>query len=112
VKRAKYEPAAGVGRHFPRIYEIVRMVPAGRVVSYGMVAALTDRCTPRIVGYAMASIPEGSDVPWHRVINSQGRISLRAGADLQRKMLEAEGVVFDELGRVDLKRFAWEGPGA
>ena len=98
-------------RHFPRIYAVVRKVPVGRVVSYGMVAALIDRCTPRIVGYAMASVPEGSDVPWHRVINSQGRISLREGAELQRRLLEAEGVVFDERDRVDLKRFGWKGPG-
>jgi methylated-DNA-protein-cysteine methyltransferase-like protein len=109
VKRALREPATA--RHFPRIYALVRQVPAGRVVSYGMVAAMVDRCTPRIVGYAMASVPAGSDVPWHRVINSQGRISLRDGAELQRRLLETEGVVFDERGRVDLKRFAWKGPG-
>jgi methylated-DNA-protein-cysteine methyltransferase-like protein len=65
-----------------------------------------------MVGFAMASIPPGSDVPWHRVINSRGTISLRSGSDghdVQRGMLESEGVVFDECGRVDLERYL--GPG-
>jgi methylated-DNA-protein-cysteine methyltransferase-like protein len=67
-----------------------------------------------MVGYAMASTPSGSDVPWHRVINSRGTISLSPESDghqLQRAMLESEGVVFDERGRVDLERFGWTGPG-
>jgi methylated-DNA-protein-cysteine methyltransferase-like protein len=94
---------------------IVRLIPSGRVATYGQIAAIEGRCTPRMVGYAMSSIPEGSDVPWHRVINSRGKISLPAGSDghaLQRAMLESEGVAFDEAGRVDLGRFGWRGPGA
>lgn len=96
------------------IYDIARLIPAGRVATYGQIAAFVGRCTPRMVGYAMASIPPGSDVPWHRVINSRGTISLRSGSDghaAQRGMLESEGVVFDERGRVELKRFGWTGPG-
>jgi methylated-DNA-protein-cysteine methyltransferase-like protein len=90
------------------------MIPVGRVASYGQIAAFEGTCTPRMVGYAMASIPSGSDVPWHRVINSRGTISLPSGSDghqLQKAMLESEGVVFDESGRVDLRRFGWTGPG-
>jgi methylated-DNA-protein-cysteine methyltransferase-like protein len=67
-----------------------------------------------MVGYAMASLPSGSDVPWHRVINSRGAISLgreEGGYEIQRALLESEGVVFDESGHVDLTRFGWKGPG-
>jgi hypothetical protein len=62
----------------------------------------------RWVGGAMAACPEG--VPWQRVINSQGKISLRPGGYEQRRLLEAEEVLFDEKGRVNLKRFGWNGP--
>jgi methylated-DNA-protein-cysteine methyltransferase-like protein len=58
----------------------------------------------------MAACPK--DVPWQRVLNSKGEISLRAGAAEQRRLLEAEGVVFDDKGRVDLARFGWQGPEA
>ncbi len=97
-----------------RIYEVARMVPSGRVATYGQIAEIAGGCTPRMVGYAMAAAPFGSDVPWHRVINSQGRISVRGDggeSPEQRAMLEAEGVVFSEGGRVDLKEFCWTGPG-
>jgi methylated-DNA-protein-cysteine methyltransferase-like protein len=63
-----------------------------------------------MVGGAMAACP--ADVPWQRVINSQGKVSLRkgGGGEEQRRLLEAEGVLFDEKERVDLSEFAWEGP--
>jgi methylated-DNA-protein-cysteine methyltransferase related protein len=67
-----------------------------------------------MVGYAMAALPPGSGVPWHRVINSRGEISLAPEGDgyqVQRALLESEGVVFDERGRIDLARFGWAGPG-
>lgn len=66
----------------------------------------------RMVGYAMHSVPSGSDIPWHRVVNSQGTISRHPDpsfACIQRSLLEREGVVFDEGGRIDLARFAWRG---
>jgi methylated-DNA-protein-cysteine methyltransferase-like protein len=103
-----------VGVH-ESIRRIVMLVPRGRVATYGQIAAIEGRCTPRMVGYAMSSVPEESGVPWHRVINSRGTISLSPGSDgyaLQRAMLESEGVVFDDRGRVDLSRFGWQGPGA
>jgi methylated-DNA-protein-cysteine methyltransferase-like protein len=102
-----------------RVWEIVRQIPPGQVTSYGQIAAMIpppqgmdpksyDAFASRWVGGAMAACPQ--DVPWQRVINSQGRLSLRAGAEKQRELLEAEGVKFDERGRVDLKRFGWQGP--
>ncbi len=97
-----------------RIYRVVRMVPKGRVATYGQIAEIAGGCTPRMVGYAMAAVPFGSNVPWHRVINSQGRISVRGDgreSPEQRAMLEAEGVVFSGSGRVSLKEYGWTGPG-
>lgn len=93
-----------------RIYAIVRQVPIGRVTTYGAVAKVTGGCTARQVGYAMAATPEGSDIPWQRVINSQGKISPHGfgyGSAIQRKLLEEEGILFDRSGRVDLKIFGW-----
>ncbi len=97
---------------YDRIYEVVRHIPPGRVATYGQIAAIVGRCTPRSVGYAMAAVPGRSDVPWHRVINSRGEISARregGGEVQQRQLLEAEGVYFDALGRVDFYRVGWTG---
>ena len=94
------------------IYEVVKTIPAGVVATYGQVAAIVG-CGPRLVGYALASLPAGMDVPWQRVINSQGKISTRSdgAADLQqREALIREGIVFSLKGTVDLKRFGWDGP--
>ncbi|MFH1501477.1 MAG: MGMT family protein [Candidatus Eisenbacteria bacterium] len=100
------------GGHHERVYRVVRSIPEGKVASYGQVAAIAGRCTPRMVGYAMASVPAGSDVPWHRVINSRGGLSLRGdGYEMQMALLRSEGVVFDADGRVDLSEFGWSGPG-
>ena len=98
---------------FSRVYELVRMIPPGKVATYGQIARYLDRCTPRMVGFAMAALPGESGVPWQRVINSKGMISVRANGDsdmMQRVLLEAEGVIFDEKGRVDLALVQWEGP--
>lgn len=95
---------------------MVQRVPRGRVTTYGHVAALCGKPrAARTVGWALHALPEGSDVPWHRVINAQGGISIsKVGIPpaLQRALLEAEGVKFDRDGRVDLKRWAWSGPRA
>lgn len=96
------------------IYDVVSAIPRGRVATYGQIAAIVDRCTPRLVGYAMASLPHGRGVPWHRVINSRGEISFATGSEgyqTQRGMLESEGIIFDERGKIDLKEFGWTGPG-
>ena len=92
------------------IYELVRQIPKGRVATYGQIARLAKwGRRARHVGWAMHACPD--DVPWHRVINSKGEISARARSDsheLQRLLLEAEGVRFDDRGRVDLGRFLWK----
>jgi methylated-DNA-protein-cysteine methyltransferase-like protein len=98
---------------FECVYRLVRQVPPGRVTSYGAIARMLGHPrAARTVGWALHALPPGSDVPWQRVINSQGRISTRCrehGAGRQRALLEAEGVVFDDRDRVDWSRFGWEG---
>jgi methylated-DNA-protein-cysteine methyltransferase-like protein len=93
-----------------RIYTIVRQVPYGKVATYGQVAKLAGRCTARMVGYALSSLPQGSDVPWQRVINSQGKISPHGhglGSLMQQQLLQAEGVIFDLQDRIDLFVYGW-----
>ncbi len=97
---------------YERIYAVVQQVPAGQVATYGQIAAIVGRGTARTVGYAMAALRR-EDVPWHRVINREGRISARAdGAPdpRQRERLVEEGVLFDRRGRVDLDASGWDGP--
>ncbi len=107
--------------YFDKVWEIVRQVPPGKVVTYGQIAGFIpppgtmtlhdyDAFGARWVGSAMANCPD--DVPWQRVINAQGKISLNRekGREMQRQLLEEEGVVFNDRGKIDLKRFRWEGP--
>ena len=98
-----------VGVNYNIIYELVRRIPRGRVATYGQLATLAGwGRRARLVGYAMRHAPDG--VPWHRVINAKGEISRRAASDhdeLQRLLLEAEGVEFDLYGRLDLERHRW-----
>ena len=98
--------------HWRRIFEVIARIPEGRVATYGQVAAVAGLPRhARLVGYALQRVPEGVDVPWHRVVNAQGRISARAETGpeegLQRHLLLEEGVVFDSSGRIDLRRFGW-----
>jgi len=96
---------------YQRIYSTVRRIPRGRVASYGQIARMVRGTTPRMVGYAMAALPEGSRVSWHRVVNHGGEVSARAagdGAVVQRVLLEKEGLVFDRSGRLDLARYGWK----
>lgn len=97
---------------YERIYAVIRQIPAGQVSTYGQIARIVGQGDARTVGYALAAVTEESGVPWQRVINSQGKISLRgaAGYSEQRGLLEAEGIQFDAQGRVDLKHFGWSGP--
>lgn len=93
-----------------RVFEIVRQIPSGRVMTYGQIAEiLGDNYTPRTVGYVMNAATE--DVPWQRVINAQGACStghIILPVNLQQQMLESEGVIFNEKGRCDLKRYRWQ----
>ena len=102
------------GRTYQRIYQVVRQIPEGKVTTYGQIASLVGDCTARMVGYAMASLPNGSDVPWQRVINSQGKISPRGdlggGAEYQQIRLEEEGVRFSPEGKVYWGEVRWSGP--
>ena len=95
-----------------RIYTTVRRIPRGRVATYGGIAELAGLGGhARQVGYALHDLPEGSDVPWHRVINARGEISPRSPGDsheLQRLLLEAEGVEISLAGKIDLNRFGWK----
>lgn len=90
------------------IWNSARRIPRGHVSTYGTVAALAGFAgQPRLAGYALHNLPVGADVPWQRVINAAGRISLPGKAgELQRRLLEAEGVVFR--GRtIDLTVYGW-----
>ena len=94
-----------------RVYKIVRRIPKGRVMTYGQIAyTLGEGYTPRTVGFVMHGADE-RNTPWHRVINSQGKCStgrIVLPADKQQRMLEREGVKFDEAGRCDLEKFLWK----
>ena len=92
-----------------RVYSIVRRIPPGRVMTYGQIAELLgEGYTPRTVGFCMHSSPDGT--PWHRVLNAQGACStgrLVLPHDKQQRMLEQEGVVFNDSARCDLQTFLW-----
>jgi methylated-DNA-protein-cysteine methyltransferase-like protein len=96
---------------YARIYAVVRRIPRGRVATYGQIAELAGLPRQaRQVGYALAALRDDR-VPWQRVINARGEISLRtvSGPDeLQRVLLEREGVKFDANGRVALRAHLWQ----
>jgi methylated-DNA-protein-cysteine methyltransferase-like protein len=101
-----------VNERWQKIYSAARRIPRGRVATYGAIATLAGLDGhARQVGYALHNLPSGSRVPWHRVVNAKGEISTRSGGDsheLQRLLLEAEGVEFDLRGAIDLRRFGWK----
>jgi methylated-DNA-protein-cysteine methyltransferase-like protein len=103
-------------RFFAHVYRLVAQVPKGKVVTYGQVAALLGAPrAARAVGTALRYLPQPltRTVPWQRVLNASGGISLRGDvvrAEEQRWLLEDEGILFDRHGKVDLKRYRWPGP--
>ncbi len=104
-----------VSSKYRMIYDVIALIPEGRVATYGQIAALAGLPgQPRLVGYALHACPPGEEISWQRVINARGEVSARSSAEgtenLQRVMLEAEGVEFDSRGRVDLERFRWNPP--
>ena len=107
--KAKSDKLKPDRKYRERVFKIVRRIPRGRVMTYGQIAyTLGEGYTPRTVGFVM----HGSDdeTPWHRVINSQGRCStggIVLPSDKQQRMLEREGIKFDESGRCDLETYLW-----
>ena len=98
---------------YQAIYAVVLRIPKGRVATYGQVARLAGMPgQARQVGYALSALAGQIPIPWHRVVNAQGRISCRSGdasPDLEQRLrLESVGVCFDELGRIPLERFLWQ----
>jgi len=83
-----------------QIYTIVEQIPAGRVTTYGRIAAMTEGATPRMVGSALRNLPAGHQLPWHRVIAASLKLADHGGAERQHQKLRDEGVVFDRKGRV------------
>ncbi len=94
---------------FETIYRIVKSIPKGKVATYGQVALLAGNPRwARVVGYALHTNPDPSTIPCHRVVNREGRLSPAfafGGENIQRKLLEAEGIVFEENGKVDLEKY-------
>ena len=96
------------------VYALVRKIPRGKVATYGQLAKLLSLPRhARHVGNALANAPENLNIPWQRVVNANGRISLRrrnwqsGSDDLQRILLEAEGIVFSASGNIDLQIYGW-----
>jgi methylated-DNA-protein-cysteine methyltransferase-like protein len=98
---------------YTNVYKITSQIPRGKVTSYGRIAAiLGSPRAARAVGYALNSLKKDSldTIPWQRVINSQGMISIKGDqirASLQREILENEGIEFDKNDRIDWKKFGW-----
>jgi len=100
---------------YQQVYGLVAQIPYGRVMTYGQIAVILGKATAaRAVGYALHNLPPGSDVPWQRVINAQGKISARGASDflhgppLQQILLEQEGISFSRQGKIDLQQYLWE----
>ena len=93
---------------YERIYEVAQRIPEGKVATYGQIARMAGIPKgARQVGYAMAALGRGTprpNIPWHRVVNAKGESSI-GGEQVTR--LESEGVLFDDRGRIDLRRFGW-----
>jgi len=100
---------------YQRVYEVVCLVPAGHVTTYGDVGTILG--SPRVarqVGFALANLPDDTDVPWQRVINARGMVSWRGDmgrASLQEALLKSEGVTIGADGKLDLAAYRWSYPG-
>lgn len=91
---------------FEQVYRVVGQIPQGKVATYGQIARMLDLPQgARTVGWALRGLKEGTGVPWFRVVTSQGQVHFAE----QRALLEQEGVMFDDRGRINLKRDQWEG---
>lgn len=98
---------------FEKIYDVVCKIPKGKVATYGLVAMLAGNPRwSRVVGYALHSNPKPFVIPCHRVVNREGKVAEAfafGGGNVQRDLLEKEGIVFEKDGTVDLKKYLWNG---
>lgn len=113
LKRSSNQASNAGSDFYRRVYEVVRAIPSGRVMTYAQIAHLLGAPrAARAVGYALAHLPQDIEVPWQRVINQQGKISPRgigsAPGDRQRALLELEGLVFDAQGKLNLRAVRWD----
>ena len=94
---------------FEKIYEVVKSIPHGKVATYGRVALLAGNPRwARVVGYALHSNPDPTTIPCHRVVNREGKVAesyVFGGGEIQRQLLESEGIVFETNGRIDLDKY-------
>jgi methylated-DNA-protein-cysteine methyltransferase-like protein len=98
------------GQLFHKILDIVKQIPEGKVATYGQIATMVGTQNPRLVGFALATLKEGTDIPWFRVINSKGEISFPEQSDgfqIQHSLLQNEGIIFSTKNRINLKQFGW-----
>ena len=101
-------------RLFDLIYDTIRQIPPGKIASYGQISKIVGRCSAQMIGFALAALRENPgvpEVPWYRVVNSAGRVALTGeyGVNMQRTLLEQEGVEFNAEGVIDFHRFGWLG---
>ena len=98
---------------FEKIYEVVKQIPKGKVATYGDIASYCGNPRlARVVGYALHVNPSPDTIPCYRVVNREGRTSKAfafGGEDVQRALLEADGIVFDRNGLVSLEKYRWDG---
>jgi len=98
------------GQLFHNILDIVRQIPEGKVATYGQIATMAGTQNPRLVGFALATLKEGTDIPWFRVINSKGKISFPESSDgfkIQYSLLLNEGIIFNSNNKINLNQFGW-----
>lgn len=96
---------------YQRVVKLIKSIPYGKVATYGQIAEYAgNRRAAREVAYILHSSSEKENLPWQRVINSKGRISMKPGRgyELQKQLLQDEGVIFDEEDRVDFDKFLWQ----
>ncbi len=98
---------------FQQVYAVVRLIPRGKVATYGQVAAILEHPrAARTVGWALQGLSAQTEprVPWHRVIAASGRISNTANYEEQLRRLKREGIQFDQRGTCDLRKYLWDAP--
>jgi methylated-DNA-protein-cysteine methyltransferase related protein len=97
------------------IYATVRQIPLGKVATYGQISRIVGRCSAQMIGFALAALTKQTgleDVPWQRVVNAKGKISPHGygyGTNMQRVLLEEEGITFNLENEIDFDKYGWDG---